>query len=322
MNRWNIPASLEQEIVERDQNCIYCRRAFDIDGTKGSSATWEHIVNDARIVTLENIARCCSSCNASKGSKTLAAWLKTDYCQQRGINENTISDVARAALLSPPKAEQPSSCLASLGSALVESIPKTGLGEVTEGFLEERLDHHCVEGLFKDIPIVGAVVALGRAGFAMRDHLLVRKIAQFLHPMAKISPEIRQGLVSKLEQEPKFKHRVGEALIEMLDRQDSHRKPQMLGAAFAAYARGDVGSEMFNRLCFAVETIPWFEIDRIRPFNELGSEYRAENIHSTLSSLQAAGLVLAIATLGGGLSGQPTPVCSEFVRLDLDLLHK
>jgi hypothetical protein len=35
-------------------------------------ATWEHIINDACIVTRKNIARCCVSCNSSIGTKKLS----------------------------------------------------------------------------------------------------------------------------------------------------------------------------------------------------------------------------------------------------------
>jgi hypothetical protein len=96
MNRWNIPDWLEREVVERDRSCIYCGARFGSSG--GSRATWEHIVNDARIVTRENIARCCAACNSSKGTKALATWLTSSYCARRGITSGTVAEVAKRAL--------------------------------------------------------------------------------------------------------------------------------------------------------------------------------------------------------------------------------
>ena len=43
MNRWNIPDEMEKEIIIRD-----------------------------------NIARCCSSCNSSKGTKKLSDWINSE----------------------------------------------------------------------------------------------------------------------------------------------------------------------------------------------------------------------------------------------------
>jgi len=65
MNNWNIPDWLEQEVRNRDHNCVYCGIIFS-SSEKKKMATWEHIINDEKIITRENIALCCCSCNASK----------------------------------------------------------------------------------------------------------------------------------------------------------------------------------------------------------------------------------------------------------------
>jgi hypothetical protein len=100
MNRWNIPAWLEIEATARDTHCVYCRISFSAMPFKRSSKpSWEHIINDARIITRENIVLCCIGCNASKGQKTLAAWLDSKYCKARGITAESIAPIARAALV-------------------------------------------------------------------------------------------------------------------------------------------------------------------------------------------------------------------------------
>lgn len=99
MNRWNIPAALELEVSERDKSCVYCNCVFSsANGDVKSRATWEHIVNDITVITPENIVRCCTSCNSSKGAKTLEVWLTSRYCQSRGICANTVAAVVRLAL--------------------------------------------------------------------------------------------------------------------------------------------------------------------------------------------------------------------------------
>ncbi|MEQ1905758.1 MAG: hypothetical protein ABL888_16340 [Pirellulaceae bacterium] len=99
MNRWNIPPSLELEILERDLCCVYCGVEFIADNPeKGLRRSWEHIINDARIVTKENIAICCRRCNASKGAKDLRAWLDSDYCTRNGITPATVAAVIKKAL--------------------------------------------------------------------------------------------------------------------------------------------------------------------------------------------------------------------------------
>lgn len=102
MNRWNIPAALEQEILLRDVSCVYCRVQFgSLSAPRGQRPSWEHIVNDARIVTAANLVRCCVSCNASKGAKDLRVWLESAYCKRKGISEGTVAQVVRDALCNP-----------------------------------------------------------------------------------------------------------------------------------------------------------------------------------------------------------------------------
>jgi len=102
MNIWGIPDWLENEVRARDKKCVYCGVEMLQKMPRGSAgkaaATWEHIINDARIVTRENIALCCSACNSSKGQKTLADWLQSTYCAKRGLNEDTVAQIVKDAL--------------------------------------------------------------------------------------------------------------------------------------------------------------------------------------------------------------------------------
>jgi len=98
-NRWNIPDWLEREVIARDQHCVYCGIPFQgTNATRRNKPSWEHIVNDATIITRDNIALCCIGCNASKGAKRLDVWLESSYCKTREINKNTVSEVVRRAI--------------------------------------------------------------------------------------------------------------------------------------------------------------------------------------------------------------------------------
>jgi len=102
MNRWNIPEEMENEIILRDKNCVYCGIKMVEKVHRGESrknaGTWEHIINDETIITKENIARCCSACNSSKGTKKLSDWINSEYCKKNNINNNTVAPIIKRAL--------------------------------------------------------------------------------------------------------------------------------------------------------------------------------------------------------------------------------
>ena len=102
MNIWGIPDWLENEVRARDKKCVHCGvemlQKTPRDSPRKAAATWEHIINDARIIMRENIALCCSACNSSKGQKTLADWLQSTYCVKRRVNEDTVAQIVKDAL--------------------------------------------------------------------------------------------------------------------------------------------------------------------------------------------------------------------------------
>jgi hypothetical protein len=98
MNKWGIPPEIEIKVIERDKKCVYCLCDFSTSIRK-QKASWEHIINDIRITDFENIARCCISCNASKGNKSLADWLNSKYCKSRNINLQTVAEIIRVHVM-------------------------------------------------------------------------------------------------------------------------------------------------------------------------------------------------------------------------------
>ncbi|MFN7267277.1 MAG: HNH endonuclease [Bacteroidota bacterium] len=95
-NRWGIPRTVEEMVLLRDLNCVYCRIVFGETGK--TRRTWEHITNDIRLNGPDNIALCCRSCNSSKGSKTLSDWLNSNYCKNKDISAESVAEVVRNRL--------------------------------------------------------------------------------------------------------------------------------------------------------------------------------------------------------------------------------
>ena len=100
-NRWGIPEDVETAVMKRDTSCVYCGCQFSSD--RSTKRSWEHIINDINIATLENIALCCVGCNASKGAKPLQVWLDSENAKRRGITERTLSEVVKQALSNSPR---------------------------------------------------------------------------------------------------------------------------------------------------------------------------------------------------------------------------
>ena len=100
-NQWGIPKEVENIVIERDKKCVYCGVEFSTsEKSRKDRKSWEHIINDIKLNSIDNISLCCVSCNASKGSKDLKEWLNSNYCLKKGITEESVSTVVRKYLSS------------------------------------------------------------------------------------------------------------------------------------------------------------------------------------------------------------------------------
>lgn len=205
-----------------------------------------------------------------------------------------------------------------LAPSIVDTVTSTAVTDVLCEYAELGIDAALSEGLLRDLPFVGTLVAIGRVGFNINDRLLIRKLVLFLGPLDKVPPQKRREMVERLESDPKYGRKVGEHLIELLDRIESHRKPQMVAAVFRAYAEGAIDAVMLHRLNYAIERLPSADVGAVREFRDQTPNERTKLSVVTLQSLMNAGLANAVSGFGS-LVYEPNEVCEGFLQLNLDI---
>jgi len=198
------------------------------------------------------------------------------------------------------------------GSLIANVIKSDDVVQISKEALEIGIDAALDSGILKDVPIVNTVVGVLNVGGTIRNQLLASKVIGFLAKLSELSKEERDTMV-----DGKFAGRVGDALIEILDRMESERKPGIAAKCFAAYARGQIDYMQLRRLLVAIERLPSFDIAAMRAFAGLTIKERAAADQHFLNSLVNAGL----AQNNGGWDGGvivPTRLCDLFLELDLD----
>jgi hypothetical protein len=122
--------------------------------------------------------------------------------------------------------------------SLLDTLRLTGLPETLAAITEVSLDTALTDGLLRDLPIFGTVLALGKTGLAIRDYLFFQKTLRFLHPVSEISSEDRRKFLASLS--PDDLRRASQHAVMHIDRLDSNGKAEWLGRAYAAYMRGRI----------------------------------------------------------------------------------
>jgi hypothetical protein len=205
-----------------------------------------------------------------------------------------------------------------LEGALTAVLKSDDTRQLVAEYAEIGIDALFKDSVAKEIPIIGTILGIAKAGLTVRDRLFSRKLLELMRPFADVDSSQREEMIAKLERDPKYGRKVGEHLIEIVDRIELHRKPPMISAIFLAYQRGNIDAIMLHRLHHAVEKIPTFEINALRPFCQATPEKREAPL-VTLQNLQASGL-LNSQSAWGGMVFQPNEVSEAFLMLGLDEL--
>lgn len=144
--------------------------------------------------------------------------------------------------------------------SLVETLRNSDLANLSADLGEIAMDSALEEGVLKDIPVVSSLRSLWKAGVAVRDHLFLKKLVQFLAELHDIPSDERQRMIERLENDESYSQRVGEHIILLLDRLDHMRKPALLARAFRAYIKSEIGVQDLQRFLYVIDRVIYSDL--------------------------------------------------------------
>ncbi len=157
------------------------------------------------------------------------------------------------------------------GKDLLNTIATPELAELSEGVIEALIDGTLEDGFLKDLPIFGSLMAIVKTGVAFRERRLMEKIVAFINEVANLSASERARVVAELAGTGDKQEKVGELVIEMLDRADSIRKPALIGKLFVAMGRKKIDPKDLLRLCTMVNGVFLEDLSLLASTRTVGS---------------------------------------------------
>ena len=144
-----------------------------------------------------------------------------------------------------------------MSSTLIPSMKETlfdpaisNMGDSLIEIAEIGLDSVLDDGILKDIPILGSIAGLCKAGLSIRERHLIRQTAAFITSFNAdtISPEKLLEYRKNLETDPKRADRELSHVILLLDRMIEELQAKMLGKFYKSYVKGGITWEKFCEL--------------------------------------------------------------------------
>lgn len=112
---------------------------------------------------------------------------------------------------------------------------------------EVMLDSVMQDGVLKDIPIIGAIVGLGKCFKNVSDILFANKLIAFLLELKDVDSKDRREAIEKWEKDAEYRINVGETLLNMIDRCDDRQKAKWLSQLYYELVLKQQRSELFMR---------------------------------------------------------------------------
>lgn len=141
----------------------------------------------------------------------------------------------------------------SISDNLADTVAEVGLIGLSSEILEFSIDQVLEEGLIKDIPVVGWIskgLVLQRS---ISDRILYNKILRFIFALESIDSGSKDSFRAKIKNDVKYKRKVGEHLLLILDRIDDLTKPEMIAKCFDHHLTGDLEFSHFIDLVQVIE---------------------------------------------------------------------
>lgn len=130
---------------------------------------------------------------------------------------------------------------------------KQQLTDIASDLSEVALDQVLVDGLFRDIPVIGTAVQWARLGKTITDRIFMAKLKRFLVSAPPVSNEQRLRFSQQIANDEKERKKTGEALVLILDRLDSLDKVEILASLYVSMLKNQLTSAQFRRLASAVD---------------------------------------------------------------------
>ena len=129
----------------------------------------------------------------------------------------------------------------ALESSIVGPLVEDGLMDVAEYSIDEVFNNEII----KQISIVKTVIGAMQTGINIHDRLFLKKIVAFLVGINHISEKQRKKVIDKINSSKKYRMKVGEKLLYIIDKCDDYINAENIAKLFSAMVKGDISYEQY-----------------------------------------------------------------------------
>ena len=93
-----------------------------------------------------------------------------------------------------------------------------------------------------------------------------------------INPNIIQREIQYIDDSNEYKHKVGEKILEIINRIDSEEKPKIIGRLFKNFILKKITYIEFLKFCYLIEQLFYFDVIKLIDYDERNSLFVEQEI--------------------------------------------
>lgn len=150
--------------------------------------------------------------------------------------------------------------MSSTGKELLDVIKEKEIQKISIEIVETIIDSKLPESVFKEIPFLSTIFGSYNALKSIQDKLFIKKLLTFLNELKSVSQEQRINQIIKIEDDTKYKTKVGEKLLFIISKCDDLDKSSMIGNLFKCYLEEKISYDEFLACVSCIDRTPLPEL--------------------------------------------------------------
>lgn len=148
----------------------------------------------------------------------------------------------------------------------IDTNTKNEIISLSADLAEVGIDSLLEEGTLKDFPIIGSLIGVIKTGKYIKEQLLMKKILHFFKEVKNIPTNKKTDFINKLNNDTKYRAKVEESLLLIIDRLNDYSKSEYIGKLFVATILGKIDYNTFLKLSNIIDRCYIGDLDNLIPF--------------------------------------------------------
>ena len=122
-----------------------------------------------------------------------------------------------------------------VNDSFLKTIGDNGAKDILSEMGEITIDAIIDNDAINQIPIIGTLRSLYKITNSVSDYLFIQKLLKFLQELGEVSEQDKNDIKIRIQSDSKYRDKVGDHLLEIINKIDDTDKPRYIAKLFRAY---------------------------------------------------------------------------------------